>query len=104
MVRANGPYVRYEVTSPVTGTRVQVVDLSHDESTREPGRIVEQRDIEGVPVKFRLQRWAALCLEHDVAVEHEVLSDAKVSADDPSDWCARCTPARTPVRSWSRPG
>lgn len=93
MARTTGSYVRYATTSPVTGTRVRVLDLSHEDSTRAPGSIVEHRNVAGVPVKVRRLRWGSECVEHDRVVEHEVLSDAKVSADDPTDWCARCVPS-----------
>lgn len=96
-MRPQGHYIRLDLVSPVTGTRVQVLDLTHDESTRGPGRLVVSRNADGTPVRVRLLRWGSACVEHDQVVEHEVLTDAKASADDPTDWCVFC--ARTPISS-----
>lgn len=68
-------YVRQERTCRATGTPVQVLDLSHEDSVLEayPG-----------------ERWATFCVEHGTFVTHPSLELAKWHAPDPRGWCMPC--------------
>lgn len=99
-----GAYVRRVHIAQTTQTVVHVVDLCHPAAEHEPGVIVEQRDLNGTPVKQRTLRWGTVCVEHDICCPHERRDDAYVSADDPTDWCDGCKTAAARTLPFHRDG
>lgn len=85
--------VHHDGLDAASGTQVRVLDLQHPDSPYPPGVIVLARNGAGEPVKTRQQRWGVECVDHDVLVRTESLSDARSEAEDAPMWCTGCRPA-----------
>jgi len=68
-------YIRKDSNNRATGTRIQVIDQRHPDSEFGAGHEY---------------RWATICCDHSMIVDHPTLGLALSFSAVPDQWCEKC--------------